>query len=278
MTPQFCKRLKLLRLFPSGVVSPLNLPHFRPPLSPLSHNTVGCRWGIPFLSAAPVGGRWGKRSSASTASGACSTLRRRPGGCNRGAMGLQFDQGMQLDRGEMNQPGGSASTGPRSTPAAASMRSWTSTRSRLAACRLGAWNPPPGGMGHFQGENMKRLIRVLLFASIGLLLAIAIVFIGGIALGDNPIFHDVTLDLTTLIRGIPPGVYILTCVLLFIHLIHLWDTLHFDAMNKRHNQFFEAIGEDSEIVGKNFEIAGEEIEKLWDRLRELEDEISDLRQ
>ena len=123
-----------------------------------------------------------------------------------------------------------------------------------------------------------RLIRVSLFTCIGLLLAMAIVFIGGIVLDDGPQFQDVTLDLTTLIRGIPPGVYILTCVLLFIHLIHLWDTLHFDAMNKRHNQFFEAIGKDSEIVGKNFEVAGEEIEKLWGRLRELEDKISDLRQ
>ena len=67
-----------------------------------------------------------------------------------------------------------------------------------------------------QRENMKRLIRVLLFAYVGLLLAMAIVFIGGVALGDNPIFQDVTLDLTTLIRGIPPGVYIMMGALMLI--------------------------------------------------------------
>ena len=83
---------------------------------------------------------------------------------------------------------------------------------------------------------MNRLIRVLLFAYIGLLLAMAIVFIGGMALGDNPIFHDVTLDLNTLIgwfRDTQPGVYIMMGALM---LIDLWNTLHFDAMNKRQNQ------------------------------------------
>ena len=179
--------------------------------------------------------------------------------------------------GQAGPSQGHASTGSRSTPAAASIRSWTSTRSRLAACRLGAWYPPPGGMGDFQGENMKRLgyfvSRLISVSLYGYLIFLALTVIGGLAViifVEQP-FRDMSFDLNALIgwfRGIQLGVYIMFGILF---LIMLWDSLHFDAMNKRQNQVFEAIAND-------FEIAGKEIEKLRDRLRELEDEISDLRQ
>ena len=138
-------------------------------------------------------------------------------------------------------------------------------------------------MGDFQGENMKRLgyfvSRLISVSLYGYLIFLALTVIGGLAVIifiEQP-FRDMSFGLNALIgwfRGIQLGVYIMFGILF---LIMLWDSLHFDAINKRHNQFFEAIGKDSEIVGKNFEIAGEEIEKLWGRLKELEDEISGLR-
>ena len=120
------------------------------------------------------------------------------------------------------------------------------------------------------GYFVSRLISVSLY---GYLIFLALTVIGGLAViifVEQP-FRDMSFDLNALIgwfRGIQLGVYIMFGILF---LIMLWDSLHFDAMNKRQNQVFEAIAND-------FEIAGKEIEKLRDRLRELEDEISDLRQ